>query len=70
MSAGLKKTYRAYLKKTRPVNPEDALTDYKGQKRTTPASALAEIDSLTATATLDAEQISLLEGLKAHINNG
>lgn len=70
MSAGLKKTYQAYLKKTRPVSPDEALTDHKGQKRTTPASALAEIDSLTAAAALDAEQISLLEELKTHINSG
>ena len=47
---------------------KDALTDYAGNRRTTPQSALAEIHELRRSAGLDEDQRRLLDDLQDHIH--
>ena len=58
-----------FLKKVNPVQEGDALLDYKGEKRTTPSNALAEISKLRSEAGLDWQQRQLLDELENDINN-
>ncbi len=56
-----------YMQRVNPLTEEDALLDYRGERRTTPSGALAEIDHLTQTGGLDDHQRQLLEDLAAYI---
>ena len=47
---------------------KEALTDYAGNRRTTPQSALAEIRELKRSAGLDEDQRRLLDDLQDHIH--
>lgn len=59
--------YAAYMQRVNPKSDEDALLDYKGDRRTTPLSALLEIKRLRETADLDNAQLALLEELGNYI---
>ncbi|MFC1515746.1 exonuclease domain-containing protein [Thermodesulfobacteriota bacterium] len=59
--------YAAYMKKVNPSTGDDALQDYKGDKRTTPQSALLDIKKLRESADLDQAQLVLLDELEAYI---
>ncbi len=63
----LAQTYRSYQGKINPSRAEDALSDYKGHKRTTPISALAEIEQMKAQLKPNPEQIALLDELASDI---
>jgi exodeoxyribonuclease-1 len=56
-----------YLRQVNPSKQEDALIDYKGEHRTTPRGALAEIDQLRKSPDLDASQHQLLEELEMYL---
>ena len=61
--------FEDYMNRLAPKNPEDAMLDYRGEKRRTPADAMSDIDELTASSDLDDEQLTLLEDLKQYIND-
>jgi exodeoxyribonuclease-1 len=65
--AKVNQTFRKYLKRVNPKNAEDALLDYRGNKRTTPAGALLEISRLKDTGALDSHQHRLLEDLEKYV---
>ena len=58
-----------YLLKVNPSKQEDALIDYKGERRTTPRGALAEIDQLLQSPDLDSSQHQLLEELAIYLRS-
>jgi exodeoxyribonuclease-1 len=59
--------FMEYMKKVAPASHEDALCDYRGNLRTTPAFALAEIKELKQSSTLGSIQLRLLDELEAYI---
>ncbi|MBW2193862.1 MAG: exodeoxyribonuclease I [Deltaproteobacteria bacterium] len=59
--------YTAYMAEVNPSGDDDALPDFKGDKRTTPQSALLEIKRLQASADLDEAQQVLLDELETYI---
>jgi exonuclease I len=61
------KNFREYMRKVTPPTHEEALCDYKGNLRTTPASALAEIKELKKSSALTNIQLRLLDELEAYI---
>lgn len=61
------KEYAAYMARINPQHPDDAMPDYRGEKRVTPSSALADIDQLNSSADLDDEQAALLKDLERYI---
>lgn len=61
--------FENYMKSIHPENPEDALLDYKGEKKRTPAFALSEIEKLNTSSELDGEQVELLKDLRQYIMN-
>jgi exodeoxyribonuclease-1 len=61
--------FKSYLQRINPFRPEDALIDYREQQRTTPRTALLEIERLQQTAKLDEEQLKLLENLENYIRS-
>jgi exodeoxyribonuclease-1 len=61
--------FRAYMRRINPPNRDDAIVDFKGERRLTPSAALAEISHLKGTAHLDKNQIELLSQLKIFIQN-
>lgn len=58
-----------YMQRINPLTEEDALLDYRGERRTTPSGALAEIKHLIQAGDLDDHQQQLLEDLAAYIKN-
>jgi exodeoxyribonuclease-1 len=60
--------HRAYMRRINPQKEEDAMVDYRGDKRTTPSAALAEIRQLKQAADLDAQGQRLLDDLGEYIN--
>ena len=62
----VKRNFAKYMQRVDPPSTEEALLDYRGEKRRTPASALDEINELRQT-NLDQNQIELLEGLERFI---
>ena len=48
---------------------DEALVDYKGERRTIPISALADIKKLRQTEKLDYDQDQLLNELEGYIND-
>ena len=56
-----------YMARVNPRNEANALVDYRGERRTTPAGALTEIDKIKREETIDEEQKQLLEGLEAYL---
>ncbi|MDM8556379.1 exonuclease domain-containing protein [Desulfococcaceae bacterium HSG7] len=67
----LSKTYKAYKNKLNPSKDEDALLDYKGNKRATPAGVLAEIEQIKtkSDSELDEEQLELMNDLASYIES-
>jgi exodeoxyribonuclease-1 len=63
----LAKEFEAYLKRLHPSREEEALVDYKGGHRITPAAALIEIERLRANEELGDVQQRLLSDLQAYI---
>jgi len=59
--------FKTYLERINPQKSEDALVDYRGERRTTPAAALLEIDRLKQTADLNAARSQLLDDLESYI---
>jgi len=68
-SPQIQSEFEDYMKRLVPKNPEDALLDYRGQKRRTPADAMSDIEKLTESSDLDDEQLALLADLKRHIKD-
>jgi exodeoxyribonuclease I len=62
-----KSEYNQYLKRVNASRAEEALFDYKGTRRTTPAEVLLEIDRLNREGNLDAEQRRLLADLSLYL---
>ena len=60
--------YSKYLARVNPRREEDALVDYKGEQRTIPAGALAQIKQLRRSNNLDHMQHRLLDELEEYIN--
>jgi exodeoxyribonuclease-1 len=60
-------THDSYMHRINPLKPEDALVDYRGDKRTTPAGALTEIADLKQAGGLDDHQLQLLDDLEEYI---
>jgi exodeoxyribonuclease-1 len=63
------KDHQAYLKRINPLTEEDAIVDYRGDKRTTPSGALVEINQLKQAGDLDDHQKQLLDDLEEYIRN-
>jgi len=61
------KNFREYMRKVTPPAHEKALCDYKGNLRTTPFSALAEIKELKKSSDIESIQLSLLDELETYI---
>ena len=59
----------AYLRKVNPSKQADAIIDYKGERRTTPRGALAEIDQLRQSPDLEASQHELLRELEMYLQS-
>jgi exodeoxyribonuclease-1 len=59
--------FQAYMSRVNASDADDALIDYKGDPRMTPACALAEIERLRQNRSLDHAQIRLLEELKEYV---
>jgi len=60
--------FLAYMAHVNPRREEEALLDYKGDRRTTPPSALREIKQLKQSEDLDSQQQLLLDELEQYIN--
>ncbi len=61
------KDFQTYMGRINPQRPEDALQDFKGAQRMTPAAALTEIQQLRTAGNLDEEQCLLLKELQTDI---
>jgi exodeoxyribonuclease-1 len=61
--------YQLYLNRINPTKQEDAIEDYRGEKRTTPQDALAEIKQLEKAGEMDDHQQQLLEDLEGYIRD-
>lgn len=60
--------FGSYMEKVNPASKDNAITDYKGDVRTTPMEALSEISELKINDDLDRQQHQLLEELEDDIN--
>ncbi len=72
VSGKLTRRFNRFLKQVHPSHSEDALVDYRGQQRTTPAAALKEIESLReevkkGAIRLDAAQKKLITDLERYL---
>ncbi len=63
----LTRNFAEYMQQVNPDNNEDALQDYKNDKRTTPKEALIQIDKLLTEEKLDEQQIELLDELAKYV---
>jgi len=61
------KDHHAYMKRINPLTEDDAIVDYRGDKRTTPSGALAEINQLKQADDLDDHGQQLLDDLEGYI---
>jgi hypothetical protein len=69
LSAEFAAEFEAYMRRVNPSSEDQALQDYKGTPRMTPAVALAEIKHLRESGALDDEQLTLLDELQDYIEN-
>ncbi len=60
--------FKEYMQYIKPKHEEEALKDYKNQKRTTPLDAQTEIDKLLNEYDLDEQQFELLDELAHYIS--
>ena len=61
--------FQNFLRRVNPLRAEDTLLDYRGDKRTTPAAALIDIQRLKTTGDLDSQQLRLLDDLEQYIRS-
>jgi exodeoxyribonuclease-1 len=61
--------FEAYMRRVNPPDKDEAIVDFKGERRLTPSAAMAEINHLRDTARLDKNQIELLSDLKIFIKS-
>ena len=61
------KDHHAYMRRINPLTEDDAIVDYRGDKRTTPSGALAEINQLKQADELDDHGQQLLDDLEEYI---
>ena len=61
--------YHSHMQRINPLKHEDAIIDYRGDKRTTPSGALSEITQLKQSGDLDDHQQQLLDDLEKYIKN-
>ncbi|MGD9013543.1 MAG: hypothetical protein PVF62_14180, partial [Desulfobacterales bacterium] len=61
--------FETYLRRVNPSSEDQALVDYKGNPRITPAAVLAEIKHLKKSSALDKEQLTLLDELQNYIES-
>jgi len=59
--------WNRYMERVNPREEKDVLVDYRGEKRVTPAAALAEIASIRREGAIDDEQRRLLEELEGYL---
>jgi hypothetical protein len=57
------------MQRINPPKQEDAIVDYRGDKRTTPSGALSEINRLKQAGDLDDHRQQLLDDLEGYIKN-
>lgn len=67
LTAELKEGYAAYMQHINPLDEEDALVDWRGDKKLTPKAALQRIAEIRGEKQLDEEGIKLLEDLERYI---
>jgi exodeoxyribonuclease-1 len=67
VSGKLTRRFNGFLKQVHPATHKDALVDYRGQRRTTPAVALKEVESLRKGSALDDTQKKVLDGLERYL---
>lgn len=58
-----------YLQRVNPLKSEDAIIDYRQNRRTTPAQAIAEITKLKQAGELSSDRRRLLDDLEAYIRS-
>jgi exodeoxyribonuclease-1 len=61
--------FEQYLKRVNPPRDNEALMDYREQRRTTPKDALAEISRLKQSDELEINQLQLLDDLEDYIQS-
>ena len=61
--------FKRYLKRVNPPRENEALIDYREQRRTTPKDALAEISRLKQSKEMEINQLQLLEDLADYIQS-
>ena len=61
-------SFGAYMRQVVPPSQDQAMVDYRGQHRTTPQSALAEIVALRADGNLSREALDTLDSLRRYIH--
>ncbi len=59
--------WNGYMARVNPKEEKDAMLDYRGEKRMTPAAGLSEIDSILREGAIDDEQRGLLEELRKYL---
>ncbi len=67
VSGKLARQFSRFLKRVHPATDEDALVDYRGQRRLTPAVALEEIKSLRDEGNLGKIQEKVLDDLERYL---
>ena len=61
--------YKNYVQRVNPSSDDDAMLDFRGERRTTPSGALLEINRLRNEVDLNTEQRLLLDDLENYIRN-
>jgi exodeoxyribonuclease-1 len=67
ISKKLAREFDAYLRRVNPVSQKDAMVDYRGEPRLTPAGAVSDIKHLKKAGRLDKHQEQLLDDLQNYI---
>ena len=67
LTGKLLKIFSTFMERVNPRTEDAAMVDYRGNRRTTPLKALAEIRRLKQTAGLDPNQVKLLDALAGYI---
>ena len=67
VSGQLTRQFNRFLKRVHPATDEDALVDYRGKRRLTPAVALKEIQTLREERELEEIQEKALDGLERYL---
>jgi len=66
----ISKRMKHYMRRVSPAREEDALLDYKGDKRRTPADALEGIAAMRQEGNLDEHQLALIDELEGYLTRG